>query len=89
MHIVNRGECANDAEHTENNKHCQECKLFLEQVLVNFCMVFPLILLDNFCLVSSPLIWCASHLQGKQLPSTLTKLTLNMVCFPSSGEAAV
>ena len=35
---------ANDGEHTENNGQYQECKLSLEQVLVSFCMVFPLVL---------------------------------------------
>ena len=35
--------CANDGEHSEYNKQCQECKLSLERVLVSFCMVFPLV----------------------------------------------
>ena len=39
MHIVSN--CANDIQHTENNKQCQKCKLSLEQILVSFCMVFP------------------------------------------------
>ena len=73
MHIVNS--CANDIQLTENNKQCQKCKLSLEQILVSFCSVFS----DNFCrenyLMTSLLMWCSSHLHGKQFPITHNKTT--------------
>ena len=77
MHIVNS--CANDIEHTENNKQGQSANyISLEQVLVSFCMVFPKFS-DNFCrkhcLLTSLLMCCFSHLHGKQFPSILNKTT--------------
>ena len=74
----------NDIEHTENNKQGQKCKLSLDQVIVSFSMVFPE-LSDNFCrkncLMTSILMWCSYHLQGKQFPTTCNKL-LSTCTFP-------
>ena len=41
--------CANNIQHTENNKQCQKSKLSLEQILVSFCMssLSPLIFLPK------------------------------------------
>ena len=44
MKLVNRGECANDGEHTgKSNRQCHECKHHFNNVY--FCVVFHFVLL--------------------------------------------
>ena len=68
-------------ELTENNKVSKvqtiTCSYHLNKFIVSFYIVFSL-LSDNFrrnCLLTSPLMWCSLHLQGKQFQITRNKTT--------------
>ena len=56
--------------------------LSLEQVIVSLCMVFPL-LSDNFCskICLVTLVWCSSHLQGKQFQFFVAKQLISSCTF--------
>ena len=69
--------CANDIQHTENNKRCQRCKHHWNRFLSASAWSSPSS--DNFCrkhcLLTSLLMCCSSHLHGKQFLSVLNKIT--------------
>ena len=76
MHLVNS--CANDIEHTENNKLVYSANYHLNKFLsapARSSHGILVISAESHCLMTSLLMLCSSHLQGEQLPSNHNKTT--------------